>query len=533
MPESGYVCDSLQSIAMTNLIEQETATAAAAAPPKATRKEWMGLAVIALPCVLYSMDLTVLNLAVPQLSADLKPGSTQLLWIMDIYGFLVAGFLITMGTLGDRIGRRKLLMIGAAAFGVASILAAFANTAGMLIAARAILGIAGATLAPSTLSLIRNMFLHPGQRSMAIGVWVASYSAGGAIGPLIGGLMLEHFWWGSVFLLAIPVMVLLLALGPVLLPEFKDPNAGRLDFLSAVLSLTAVLSIIYGLKQIAAEGIGWLPVIFIVAGIIIGILFLRRQTKLADPLIEVRLFKIPAFSASLIIYGMGCFVMFGSFFFTFQYMQLVLGLSPIKAGLWSLPSFAGFIVGSMLGPVLLRYFTPGKLMASALILAAIGFAILTQVRADTSIGLLIVGLLCSSLGFAPVVTMATDLIIGAAPPERAGAAGAISETSAEFGGALGMAILGSVGIAVYRSTMDNTIPANIPAEAAAAAKQTLGGAVAEAGQLPGSSGAALLNAAHDAFIAGLQIAAGSSVIIIAGLVILALLKLRRVQSATH
>jgi DHA2 family multidrug resistance protein-like MFS transporter len=511
---------------------QETLTGTTA-PPKATRKEWMGLAVIALPCVLYSMDLTVLNLAVPQLSASLKPSSTQLLWIMDIYGFLVAGFLITMGTLGDRIGRRKLLMIGAAAFGVASILAAFANTAGMLIAARAILGIAGATLAPSTLSLIRNMFLDPGQRTMAIGVWAASYSAGGAIGPLVGGLMLEHFWWGSVFLLAIPVMILLLTLGPVLLPEFKDPQAGRLDFFSAVLSLSAVLSIIYGLKQIAAEGVGWVPVIFIVAGISIGILFLQRQAKLADPLIDVRLFKIPAFSASLMIYGMGCFVMFGSFFFTFQYLQLVLGLSPIKAGLWSLPSFAGFIVGSMAGPFFLRYLTPGKFMASALVLAAIGFVILTQVTADTGIGLLIVGLLCSSLGFAPVVTMATDLIIGAAPPERAGAAGAISETSAEFGGALGMAILGTVGTAVYRSKMNTTVPDGIPAGAAEAAKQTLGGAVVEAGQLTRPTGDALLNAAHDAFVAGLQIAAGSSVVIIAGLVILAFLKLGRVQPATH
>src|SRR3990170_1904108 len=199
------------------------------APPRAGRREWVGLAVIALACVLYVMDLTVLHLAVPAVSRDLRPSSAQLLWIIDIYGFLVAGSLITMGTLGDRIGRRRLLMIGAAAFGVASILAALSTSAEMLIATRALLGIAGATLAPSTLSLIRNMFLDPRQRTVAIGVWVTSYAVGGAIGPLLGGVMLEFFWWGSVFLLAVPVMGLLLVLGPVLLPEFRDPQSSRLD----------------------------------------------------------------------------------------------------------------------------------------------------------------------------------------------------------------------------------------------------------------------------------------------------------------
>src|SRR5512145_1867116 len=227
---------------------------AAAVPPRAGRKEWLGLAVLALACVVYAMDLTVLHLAVPTLSEDLKPTSSQLLWIVDIYGFMVAGALITMGTLGDRIGRRRLLMIGAAAFGVASVIAAFSTSAGMLIATRALLGLAGATLAPSTLSLIRNMFHDPDQRRVAIGVWVTSYSVGGAIGPLLGGILLQYFWWGSVFLIGVPVMVLLLAVGPVLLPEFRDPRAGRLDLASAALSLGAVLAAIWGLKRIAEHG---------------------------------------------------------------------------------------------------------------------------------------------------------------------------------------------------------------------------------------------------------------------------------------
>src|SRR5687768_1391876 len=238
---------------------------------KAGRKEWIGLAVIALPCLLYSMDLTVLHLAVPQLSAQLKPTSAQLLWIIDIYGFLVAGSLITMGTLGDRIGRRKLLMIGAAAFGVASVIAAFSTSAEMLIATRALLGIAGATLAPSTMSLIRNMFHDPREFTTAIGIWISAYSAGAAIGPLVGGVLLEYFWWGSVFLISVPVMALLLVVGPILLPEYRDPNAGRTDVLSAAMSLVAVLGVIFGLKQVAQDGLTWLPALTIVGAMLVGV----------------------------------------------------------------------------------------------------------------------------------------------------------------------------------------------------------------------------------------------------------------------
>lgn len=281
----------------------------------ATKKEWIGLAVIALPCLLYAMDLTVLYLAVPHLTEDLKPTGSQLLWIVDIYGFLVAGFLVTMGTLGDRIGRRKLLMIGAASFGVASVLAAFSKNAEMLIATRALLGITAATLAPSTLSLIRNMFLDANQRTVAIGIWGTSFSIGGAIGPLIGGLLLEHFWWGSVFLLSVPVMILLLIAGPKLLPEFKDPNAGSLDIPSVILSLSSVLSIIYGFKRVAEDGWEVLSFLFIVSGFLIGTLFIRRQQNLKDPLIDLQLFKVPAFSAALIANSLTIFVGLGSFYF--------------------------------------------------------------------------------------------------------------------------------------------------------------------------------------------------------------------------
>lgn len=449
-----------------------TATETAATPTvhaKAGRREWIGLAVIALPCLLYSMDLTVLNLAIPSLSADLEPSSAQLLWIVDIYGFLVAGSLITMGTLGDRIGRRKLLMIGAAAFGVASVLAAFSTSAAMLIATRALLGLAGATLAPSTLSLIRNMFLDAQQRTVAIGVWISSYSVGAAIGPLVGGVLLEHFWWGSVFLIGVPVMVLLLAIGPILLPEFKDPAAGRVDLLSAALSLACVLAVIYGLKQVAENGVAWPALLAIGVGVAAGVVFVRRQRRLADPLIELRLFAAPAFSVSLGLYTLATFVAFGVFIFIGQYLQLVLGLSPLQAGVWTMPFAVAFIVGSMLTPVIARYARPAFVMAGGLMFAAVGFGLLTQVQGPFALGLLVTATVAYALGLAPVFTLATDLIVGSAPPERAGAASAISETGSELGGALGIAILGSVGTAVYRRGVAAGIPDAVSSEAAAAA----------------------------------------------------------------
>ncbi len=502
-------------------------------PTRASRREWIGLAVIALPCLLYSMDLTVLNLALPSLSAELKPSSAQLLWIVDIYGFLVAGALITMGTLGDRIGRRRLLMIGAAAFGIASVLAAFSTSAKMLIATRALLGLAGATLAPSTLSLIRNMFLDARERTVAIGVWVSSYSVGAAIGPLIGGFLLEHFWWGSVFLIGAPVMILLLVLGPILLPEFRDEKAGRLDPSSAVLSLVSVLLVIYGLKQIAQDGPGALAFLALVAGLVVAVAFVARQRKLPNPLIDLRLFRVPAFSASLATYTLGTFVAFGAFVFIGQYLQLVIGLSPLQAGLWTTPFAGAFILGSMLTPAIVRRVRPGWVMAAGSIIAAVGFALLTQVEGPSGLGILVIGFVIYSLGLAPVFTLSTDLIVGTAPSDRAGAAAALSETGSEFGGALGIAILGSIGMAVYRSAVTDAMPAGLAHEAAETARDTLGGAVAVAAQLPGAHGAQLLDVARAAFTDSLQLIAVASALVAVGIAVLAAVCLRRVSPNTE
>jgi DHA2 family multidrug resistance protein-like MFS transporter len=488
-------------------------------PARAGRREWLGLAVIALPCVLYSMDLTVLNVAVPALSADLQPSSSQLLWIIDIYGFFVAGMLITMGTLGDRIGRRKLLLIGAVAFGLGSLLAAFSTSAEMLIVARALLGVAGATLAPSTLSLIFNMFHDPQQRTFAIGVWIASYSAGAVIGPVVGGLMLEFFWWGSVFLLALPVMALLLVLGPILLPEFRDPDAGRIDLPSAALSLAAVLAAIYGLKQIAQDGVGLLPVLAIVVGAVLALVFVRRQRTLAEPMLDLDLFRIRAFSASLAAYGLSIAVLFGAFVFILQHLQLVLGLSPLEAGLWMVPSGIAFIVAGMLTPLLVRRVRPGFVMAGGLALSALGFVLLAQVDETTGVGLLVVALLIFSVGVTPVITLATDLIVGSAPPERSGAASGISETGAEFGGAVGIAVLGSIGVAVYRGHLEGEVPPSVPPEQAETARDTLGGATEVAAELPDAVGAALLETAQEAFALGLQVTAVVGALVLAGLAV--------------
>ncbi len=360
-----------------------TATTTEATPPaKATRREWLGLAVLALAALMYVMDLTVLHLAVPKMSAELQPSSAELLWIIDIYGFFVAGALITMGSLGDRIGRRRLLLIGAAAFGITSLLCAFSSTPEMLIVSRAALGIAGATLAPSTLALIFYMFQDSRERTVAIGVWIGAFSAGSAVGPILGGIMLEFFWWGSVFLIAIPVMVALLILGPRILPESRDPEAGRLDPASAIMAVGAVLAVIFGLKQIAQEGPGLLAIGAVVVGLVIGALWVRRQRQLADPMIDLALFRVPTFNAALVVNFLAIFVVVGYFLFIAQYLQLVADLTPFQAGLLSLPSAIAFIVGSQAAPRIVQRVKPAYLISGGLAFGSLGLFLLTQVGDD-------------------------------------------------------------------------------------------------------------------------------------------------------
>jgi DHA2 family multidrug resistance protein-like MFS transporter len=400
----------------------------------------------------------------------------------------------------------------------------------LLIVARALLGVAGATLAPSTLSLIRNMFLDPRQRTIAIGVWTTSYSVGAALGPLLGGVMLEHFWWGSVFLLGVPVMLALLVLGPLLLPEYREPNAGHPDLLSAALSLGAVLFAIYGMKAWAKDGVGALPAASITAGLLLGAVFLRRQQRLADPLLDLRLFRVPAFSVSLATFTLTSLVVFGFYVFTAQYLQLVLGLSPLKAGLWMLPGSCSVILGSLLAPAIVRRVQPAYVIGGALALCTLGFSLLTQIAECGLMGL-VGGWSIVYLGLGPVYTLGTDLIVGAAPPERAGAAAALSETSSEFGGALGIAALGSFGTAIYRGSLANADLGTVSPQAREAARETLGGAAALAKELDGPAGQRVLGAAREAFLRSMGHTALICALVSAAIALMAVLVLRRPRSS--
>jgi DHA2 family multidrug resistance protein-like MFS transporter len=504
-----------------------------AAGTRATRREWIGLAVLALPTLLLSLDISVLYLALPHLSADLGAGSTQQLWILDIYSFMLAGFLVTMGTVGDRIGRRKLLMVGAATFGLASVLAAYAVNPEMLIAARAVLGIAGATLMPSTMALIRNMFRDPKQMGSAIAIWFSCFMGGMTLGPLVGGILLEHFWWGSAFLLGVPFMVLLLVAGPRLLPEYRDSNAGRLDLTSVALSLAAILPIIYGLKEAARNGWQALPAVVIVIGIVFGLVFVRRQNALASPLLDLRLFGNRSFSTALGVMLLGGVVMAGVTLVSSLYLQMVQGLSPLGAGLWLLPQNIAMVVGSLLVPGLSRLVRPAYVMAAGLGIAGAGLVLHTQVDSVHGLPLLVSGLVLASGGIALPMALTMNLVLGSAPPEKAGSAASISETSGEFGVALGVAALGSVATVVYRGQLPETMPTGVPATTAAIARESITAAVPAARQLPGPLGTGLLDAAREAFTAGLNTVAGVGAALFIGLAVLAAVVLRHMHGSAE
>ncbi|WP_341022625.1 MFS transporter [Brevundimonas diminuta] len=498
---------------------------------RAGAREWLGLALLALPTLLLGLDLTLLHLALPALAADLQPTSTQALWIMDAYGFLIAGFLITMGTLGDRIGRRKLLMIGAAAFAVASTLAAFSTSAVMLIVARALLGMAAATLMPSTLALIANIFADPRQRALGFGIWATMFAFGMALGPIVGGVLLEQFWWGAAFLLAVPVVGLLLVLAPILLPEYRAPNAGRLDLASVVLSLAAMLPVVYGIKQIAKDGLGPESIGTLVVGLAFAWLFVRRQRRLADPLLDMSLFADRAFSVALIVLLFGLVAVGGTMLLVTQYLQLVVGFSPLVAGLWMGPPALAMVAASVTAPLIARRIRPGYVVAGALGLSAVGYLMPAQMD-DGASGTMtvVIGFSLAYLGLGTIAALGTDLVVGSAPVDKAGSASAMSETVQDLGISLGIAVLGSFAAAVYRRTILDHLPDDLGQQAHKAVGDSLWAASSVASDLPPG----LMEKAQSAFMAGFSAAALVSAVCVALLAVLAAVLLRHVgQGASH
>ncbi|PSK87366.1 DHA2 family multidrug resistance protein-like MFS transporter [Murinocardiopsis flavida] len=475
-------------------------------------REWSGLALLALPTMLLGLDVTALYLVVPNVAADLDPTAAETLWIMDAYGFFIAGFLITMGTLGDRIGRRRLLMVGAAAFGVVSVFAAFAPSAFLLIVARALLGVAGATLMPSTLSLISTLFTDARQRALAIGVWAMMFAMGMAAGPVVGGALVAGFWWGAVFLIAVPVAVLVLAGAPVLLPEYRDLSVGRIDLPSIGLSLVAMLPLVYAVKQVAGHGADVPALVATIVGGGAAVAFVRRQLRLAEPLLDMNLFAGRAFSAALGVLLIGLVGFGGVMYLVTQYLQLVEGLTPMAAGLWMGPPAGAMLIGSLGAPLLARRVSPGVVMAATLAVSLLGYALLALAGTGGAGGVdgldsldgkvsVVAGFAFVYLGLGVIAALGTDIVVAAAPPEKAGSAAALSETVQELGIAAGVAVLGSLTTAVYRAAL--YVPPGLSPAAAEAYGDTLGGAVSVMDRLPDGA----IDHARAAFTTGLNISA--------------------------
>ena len=460
-------------------------------------RRWASLAVLVGAVLLLAIDATVLYLAVPSLTADLSPTASQVLWIGDIYSLALAGLLVTMGNLADRIGRKKLLLIGAAAFGLASILAAFAPTAEVLIAARLLLGVAGATIMPSTLSLIRNIFTDPIERTRAIAIWSAAAASGIALGPLVGGALLENFWWGSVFLINLPVMALVIGLGAWLLPESRNPNPGRFDLISSGLSMLTIVPFVYTIKQVAGGKFDLLTAVAIIASILGGILFVRRQRRTAFPMIDVDLFRVPAFSGAVLVNFISVFALSGVLFFFSQYLQLARGLSPLQAGLAQLPAALSAMAAVAVVGFLLTRLGRGRAIAVALITGAVGLGLLAALESNEQLAWILLAVVPLGLGIGVAETLSVDAVVSAVKPTKAGAAASVAETAYELGIALGIAILGSLMTVFYRGGLD--LPAEVPDRVAAQAEDSLASATAVLE--PGSSA---LEAAQHAFVGAMQ-----------------------------
>lgn len=503
--------------------------AALLAPQAATKKEWLGLAVLVLPTILLALDMTVLHLAVPHLSEALQPSSVQLLWILDIYGFMIAGFLIVMGSLGDSVGRRRLLLIGAAAFGVTSVVAAFSTSANMLIITRALLGIAGATLMPSTLSLIRNMFQVESERTRAISVWMTGFIVGGAIGPIVGGFLLEYFWWGSVFLLGVPVMVFLIVAGIYLLPEYRDENATSIDYISAFQLVWAMLLLVYALKAIVRYGLSVDITLIAFAGIALMGLFLYRQRQLSHPFLDLSLFSNRLFSAAVATSMLTIMTLSGFWLMVYQFLQGVAMLSPLKAALVMLPAAILQVIAAQVIPLLFAKIRPILLMVGGLLLAIVGFLLVVWAGRLASALLLGVAAIVMGVGVMPMMIMTTDLVVGSVPEEKASAASAVSETANELGIALGVAVIGSLAMWVYQQTLVSHLSTLLTAQELYTAMATLAAGIQLATTLPAELSVEVLSVVQGAFANAMEFSAYFAVVVLLLVAALALWAFRSLK----
>ncbi|MFT4213409.1 MAG: MFS transporter [Microbacterium sp.] len=464
---------------------------------------WAALVVLMLPVLLVSVDNTVLSFALPDIALSLKPTSAQQLWIIDAYPLVLAGLLVTMGTLGDRFGRRRLLLIGATGFATVSVFAAVAPSAAWLIVARAVMGVFGAMLMPATLSLLRSVFTDRDQRRLAIAVWAAGFSAGAALGPIVGGLLLEYFPWGSVFLLSVPVLVPLLVFAPVLVPESRDPRPGRIDAVSIALSMSTLVPVVYAIKEIAVEGVTSASLGLFAVGLLFGVVFVRRQLRADVPMLDMRLFRRGTFTGALLVNLFSVIALVGFLYFVSQHLQLVVGLSPMQAGFALAPGMACMIVAGLLVVPISRRVSPRVVVPAALCFSVAAYVLVPAAAADLALLVVAFGLLGVGIGAAE--TVSNELILASAPPAKAGAASAVSETAYEVGAVLGTSLLGGILTAAYRSGIE--LPAGLAAEAADAARETLAGAMAVADTLDAATADALRTAAAHAFDAGVGITA--------------------------
>lgn len=468
--------------------------------PKATARSWIGLAVLVLPLLLITIDGTVLILGLPAISAELSPTGIEQLWMIDVYSLVLASLLVAMSTVGDRFGRRRSLLIGAVVFTIASVIGALATSPWMLIGARALLGVGGAIMMPSTLSLVRNMFLDRQQRRYAMAVWAAMASVGAAVGPIVGGWVIETFSWQAAFLMNIPVMVLLLILGSWLLPESRNPALHKIDLPSLALSFVGMIGTVYAIKTLTGGKDVPLGIAALIVGLFAILLFVRRQLTLTTPLLEVRLFSVRYFRGAVVGDLLSIFAMVGALVALVQHLQLVLGLNSFQASLWLIPQAVLAATAAFLAAVLVKRFLAAHVVSVGLLIAAVGFGLTIFLSPTSSPALIATSLALVSLGAGMGLALSNDIIMSSVKPERAGQAAATSETAYEIGTTLGTAVLGGVLVAWYgRAVTAGTEALNLPAPLAERASSTMAEALLVAAETGGSTGVSILGVAKEAF----------------------------------